>query len=152
MPSSLLWTRSQWATPRQKAKRPHTHTQRHPRAPRQRTLIRAVMHAPGLPGHEVIVRDVSERGMRVASRGITAHVGETLGIILPGDIEVQARVCWVKGEEFGAELFEELDLRRLGLTNQRRHARSAGDVIHWLINERLQTPVAQPFHTRLRCC
>lgn len=123
-----------------------------PRAPRQRTLIRATMRGPGVPGHDVIVRDVSERGMRIASRGITAHVGEILAITLPDGIEVQAQVRWSRGEEFGAELAEELDLRRLGLTNQRRHARSTGDVIHWLIDERLRTP-AQPSGTQhLRCC
>ncbi|MCJ2186645.1 PilZ domain-containing protein [Novosphingobium beihaiensis] len=123
-----------------------------PRPPRQRTLIRAVMRAPGLPGHDVIVRDVSERGMRIASRGITAHVGETLIISLPDGIEVEARVRWSKAGEFGAELTGDLDLRRIGLTNQRRHARSAGDVIHWLIDERLRAP-AQPHAAQsLRCC
>lgn len=123
-----------------------------PRAPRQRTLIRAVMRAPGLPGHEVIIRNVSERGLRVASRGITAQVGETLTITLPDSIEVQAQVRWVKDGEFGAELAEQLDLRRLGLTNQRRHAQSANDVIHWLIDERLRSPEQAHTSPRLRFC
>ncbi|MCJ2179705.1 PilZ domain-containing protein [Novosphingobium album (ex Hu et al. 2023)] len=123
-----------------------------PRAPRQRTLIRAVMRAPGLPGHDVIVRDVSERGMRIASRGITVHVSEIFSITLPDGVEVDAQVRWAKGEEFGAELFDTLDLRRIGLTNQRRHARSAGEVIHWLIDERLRAPAPQQTAPRLRFC
>ncbi|SFG50221.1 PilZ domain-containing protein [Novosphingobium sp. CF614] len=118
-----------------------------PRAPRQRTLIRAVMHGPGIPGHEVIVRDVSARGMRIAGRGLAPRQGETLGVTLSSGIAQDAQVRWVEGDEFGIELFEDLDLQRLGLTNQRRHGAGA---IHWLVDERLRRPEQPP--ARLRRC
>ena len=109
-----------------------------PRPPRQRTLIRAVIRAPGIPGQDVIVRNVSERGMRLVSRGICPHVGERLSISLPDTVLVEGDVRWVRGEEFGIELTADLDLRHLGLTNQRRYASDAGKVIYWLVDVRLR--------------
>ncbi|WP_052223608.1 PilZ domain-containing protein [Novosphingobium malaysiense] len=129
----------------------HEAAQHTPRPPRQRTLIRAVMRAPGVPGHDVIVRNVSERGMRILSRGISPHVGERLVITLPDAIAADGEVRWVYGEEFGIELITDLDLRRLGLTNQRRHAGNTGSVIHWLVDERLRRPEHQST-AHLRCC
>lgn len=122
-----------------------------PRAPRQRTLIRAVIRAPGIPGQDVIVRNVSERGMRLVSRGICPHVGERLSISLPDTVLVEGDVRWVMGEEFGVELTADLDLRHLGLTNQRRHASDAGKVIHWLVDERLRRQDEEQ-RAQLRCC
>jgi len=122
-----------------------------PRAARQRTLIRAAMRTPGLGSQGVIVRNVSERGMRVVARGFHAQVTERLSFTLPGDIEVQAQVRWVKGEEFGVELSADLDLLRLGLTNQRRHAPVCAQVVHWLVDERLRRPDQQESPT-LRFC
>lgn len=120
------------------------------RAPRQRTLIRASVQTPGIPGHDVIVRNVSTRGMCIAGRGFSPHMGEMLHVALPGGIEAKAEVRWVKHSEFGVALFADLDLWRLGVTNQRGHGGGA-KVIHWLMEERLRAPV-QPCTARLRHC
>ena len=121
------------------------------RPPRQRTLICAVMRAPGIPGHDVLIRNVSERGMLIMGRGISPVAGERIHVTLPDGIEAEGQVRWARGDEFGIELTADLDLRRLGLTNQRRHSSDAGGVIHWLINERLRKPAPQR-DTRLRPC
>lgn len=94
------------------------------RAPRRPTLIHGVMASDGLPGENVIVRNISPHGMCIASRSHAPEHGETVRVALCGMVDVEAQVRWVGDGEFGVELSSELDLHHLGLVPGRRKARN----------------------------
>ncbi|MCJ2184037.1 hypothetical protein MTR62_15230 [Novosphingobium sp. 1949] len=96
------------------------------RAPRQRTLMRAVMTLPGMAGEPVMVRNVSERGMGLASKALVPREGEIIDLAILGSSGLEGCVRWVRGNEFGVELSRPLDLRGMGLANQRRNGDMAG--------------------------
>lgn len=121
------------------------------RAPRQRTLIRAVLGGMDMPDQDVIIRNISEYGMGIASRGFAPDRGETVTITLPSGIALKAQVRWVNDKAFGVQLFEELDVRQLGLSTQRRHTRPTGSAIDWRMEDRYRQEEPQPIPLR-RCC
>jgi hypothetical protein len=96
----------------------------HPeRSPRVRTLIRAVIGAEGLPGQEVVVRNVSPGGMCIASRTLLPSCGDTLRVALPGQGDLRAQVRWVGDGEFGIQLLGPIDGGGAGPGGgRRRHA------------------------------
>lgn len=93
------------------------------RAPRVRTLIRAVIGAQGRPVVDAIVRNVSPGGMCIASRTLLPNTGEMLRVSLPGQVDLEAQVRWVGKGEFGVLLTGgSLDVDRLQATNRQRNA------------------------------
>ena len=122
-----------------------------PRPVRQRVLIRAAMHAAGLPAQDVIVRNVSERGMCISTRGEMPRVKETVRLSLPCGLARAGTVRWIEGSTFGVELDEAIDLAFLGLSTQRRHA-GLGRDLSWRLQGHFQS--MQPEHRPLlrRCC
>ncbi|MEE4451499.1 PilZ domain-containing protein [Novosphingobium resinovorum] len=92
------------------------------RAPRVRTLIRAVIGGEGRTGEDVIVRNVSPGGMCIASRTLLPSMGEMLRVSLPGQADLQAQVRWVGKGEFGVLLTGGLDVNRIQATNRQRNA------------------------------
>ncbi|WP_162528524.1 PilZ domain-containing protein [Novosphingobium sp. BW1] len=96
------------------------------RAPRHRTLMRAVMMLPGLDGTPVMIRNVSEQGLCLASKDVLPCCGEVIELDLAGTFGLKGEVRWVEGREFGVQLSAPLDLHRIGLANQRRNGNMAG--------------------------
>lgn len=101
-------------------------TDRVPREPRHRTLMRAVMLLPGMEGEPVMVRNVSEGGMCLASKALLPCKGEVIDLELSGTMGLKGQVRWVQGHEFGVKLSEPLDLTGIGLVNQRRNGSMVG--------------------------
>ncbi|KPH65796.1 hypothetical protein ADT71_09685 [Novosphingobium sp. ST904] len=103
-----------------------------PRAPRMRTLIGASLlrQSPAqqtAAEQPVIVRNVSERGMCLALRGMKPQESalrhdEIVCIRMPENVEHVGQVRWVEDRAFGVELFHTLDIEALGSENQRRNA------------------------------
>ncbi|HVR90207.1 MAG TPA: PilZ domain-containing protein [Novosphingobium sp.] len=90
------------------------------REPRQRRLIRARMFNDRLPGVDIIIRNISGRGIGAASRGLPPVKGEKLSILLPHHEEVTGLVRWVDNLSFGFELDLDLDLQALRDAIQRQ--------------------------------
>lgn len=114
----------------------------HPhRAPRVRTLIRAVIGGDGRAGEDVIVRNVSPGGMCIASRTLLPCKGEMLRVSLPGQSELQAQVRWVGKGEFGVLLTggSGLDVDRITASNRQRNAGFAA-ALEKLLGIRPQEP------------
>jgi hypothetical protein len=110
-----------------------------PRAPRRRTLISAtLLRAPdevgtaATPQQDIIVRNVSERGMCLATRAASQHAlplaDEIVCIRLPENGEYLAQVRWVEERAFGVELFSTLDIEALGAANRKRNDRFLGQL------------------------
>lgn len=120
----------------------HAQDQAHPhRAPRVRTLIRAVIGGDGRAGEDVIVRNVSPGGMCIASRTLLPSMGEMLRVSLPGQSELQAQVRWVGKGEFGVLLTGGggLDVDRITASNRHRNAGFAA-ALEKLLGIRPQEP------------
>lgn len=113
------------------------------RAPRVRTLIRAVIGSEGRAGEDVIVRNVSPGGMCIASRTLLPTTGEMLRVSLPGQADLQAQVRWVGKGEFGVLLTGGggLDVDRIQATNRQRNAGFAV-ALEKLLGVRPQAPRA----------
>lgn len=113
------------------------------RAPRVRTLIRAVIGGEGRAGEDVIVRNVSPGGMCIASRTLQPSTGEMLRVSLPGQADLQAQVRWVGKGEFGVLLTGSsgLDVDRIQATNRQRNAGFAS-ALEKLLGVRPQGPTA----------
>ncbi len=101
---------------------------RREREPRQRTLMRAVMTLPGMVAEPVMVRNVSQNGMCLASKAFLPREGEIVALDLVGTPPLEGHVRWVRGQEFGVRLSRPLDLHFIGLSNQRRN----GDIAETL--------------------
>lgn len=117
-----------------------------PRAPRRRTLISAtLLRAPdegaraACPQQDIIVRNISERGMCLAARAASQRAlplaDEIVCIRLPENGEYLAQVRWVEERAFGVELFGTLDIEALGAANRKRNDRFL---------RLLDTPVPEP--------
>ncbi|PNU04283.1 PilZ domain-containing protein [Novosphingobium guangzhouense] len=115
--------------------------QQQQRAPRVRTLIKAVIGGDGRAGEDVIVRNVSPGGMCIASRTMLPSMGEMLRVSLPGQADLQAQVRWVGKGEFGVLLTggSGLDVDRIQSTNRQRNAGFAA-ALERLLGVRPQEP------------
>ncbi|PEQ11930.1 hypothetical protein B2G71_14185 [Novosphingobium sp. PC22D] len=107
------------------------------REPRQRTLIRAKMSGERLHETEILVRNVSHFGICATSRGSAPERGETVTIDLPSGETYVGDVRWVDGLNFGVMLKQELNVRQLGVTTQRRNEKLSQS-IDWLVDQRFE--------------
>lgn len=83
------------------------------REPRQRRLVRARMFNDRLHEVDIIIRNISGRGIGAASKGRPPLKGERLSILLPHHQEVTGLVRWVDGLSFGFEMDCDLNLQVL---------------------------------------
>jgi hypothetical protein len=90
------------------------------REARERRLIRAEMRSDRLPPHDILIRNVSSRGLGANSRGTLPPIaGEQVLIRLPDGQMVEARVRWTVGMGFGVELDSPINLPALFAAMQR---------------------------------
>jgi hypothetical protein len=73
------------------------------RTPRQKSLIRGIVHFANIPfASECLVRDLSELGARIKFDRPPAATSDLLELHLPvKGQKLKARVCWRNGDEFG---------------------------------------------------
>ncbi len=90
------------------------------REARERRLIRAEMRSDRLSPHDILIRNVSGRGLGANSRGTLPPIaGELVTIRLPDGQMVQAHVRWTEGMGFGVELDSPINLAALFAAIQR---------------------------------
>ena len=90
------------------------------RKPRQCRLFRARMFNDRLPGVDIIIRNISDRGIGAVSRGSPPMKGETFSILLPHCEEATGLVRWVDNLSFGFELDLDSDFQALRDAMQRQ--------------------------------
>ena len=89
------------------------------REPRQRRLVRAQMYSDRLPQQDIIIRNLSLRGIGGASRGLPPMQDERVAVLLPDGQKVTGSIGWIDGLSFGIRLDLDLDLQSLAASIQR---------------------------------
>ena len=83
------------------------------REPRQRRLVRAQMYRDRLPLNDIIIRNLSLRGIGGASRDILPILDERVAVLLPDGQNITGWISWIDGQSFGIKLDRDLDLQSL---------------------------------------
>lgn len=83
------------------------------REPRQRRLVCAQMHSDRLPQQDIIIRNLSLRGIGGASRGLPPMQDERVVVLLPDGQNNTGMISWIDGLSFGIKLDRDLDLQSL---------------------------------------
>lgn len=90
-----------------------------PREPRERRLLRGQMQTERLPAFEIVIRNISARGLCATCKGLPPVVDELAEIHLPDNRYVVATVRWVCDQVFGVEFQEPINLAIMMDTLQR---------------------------------
>lgn len=90
-----------------------------PREPRERRLLRGQMQTERLPAFEIVIRNISSRGLCATCKGLPPVQGEFAEILLPDNRTVTANVRWASDQVFGVEFEEPINLEILMDTLQR---------------------------------
>ena len=97
----------------------HESLPQHPREPRQRRLLRGHMQTERLASFEIVIRNISARGLCGTCKGLPPIRGEFAEILLPDNRTVTATVRWVNDQVFGVEFDESINLEIMMDTLQR---------------------------------
>lgn len=90
-----------------------------PREPRERRLLRGHMQTERLAPFEIVIRNISARGLCGTCKGLPPVIGEFAEIHLPDNRHVTAIVRWVNDQVFGVEFEEPINLAIMLDTLQR---------------------------------
>jgi hypothetical protein len=80
------------------------------RKTRHLRLLRAQFSSPQHGTHDMLIRNVSSRGLGAATRGRSPLKDERVAIHLPFGTQISGVVRWVAGRSFGIEFDENFDL------------------------------------------
>ncbi len=97
----------------------HESLSHHPREPRERRLLRGQMQTERLPAFEIVIRNISARGLCGTCKGLPPICGEEADILLPDNRTVTATVRWVNDQVFGVEFSDPINLAIMMDTLQR---------------------------------
>lgn len=98
---------------------PHESLSHHPREPRERRLLRGQMQTERLPAFEIVIRNISARGLCGTCKGLPPVRGEFAEILLPDNRTVTATVRWANDQVFGVEFESPINLEIMMDTLQR---------------------------------
>ncbi len=93
------------------------------REKRRARLVRGTMRLTSGTEIAIVIRNLSERGLGVTSRGVPPIPGEKVTICLPGSPELPGVVRWTRNTAFGVELTGAVDPAEISATLQRELAR-----------------------------
>lgn len=105
------------------------------RGQRWRRLLRATMSNARLGHQEVLVRNVSARGLGATTRGIVPLVGEAVTVELPEIGKIAGVVRWNSATGFGLELATAIDPDQLQVAIRNQNAQSA-PATDWSVRSR----------------
>lgn len=91
----------------------------HPRELRERRLLRGRLRSDRLPVFEIVIRNISTRGLCATCRELPPLPGETCEIELPDNRRVGATVRWGHDQVFGLAFDAPIDLEAMFMTLQR---------------------------------
>lgn len=83
------------------------------RDPRRLEIMVARMRGACTVKQDIVVRNLSERGIGARARDCPPGLGETVALTLGVMPERQATVRWVRGDQFGLQLSEPLSAAEL---------------------------------------
>jgi hypothetical protein len=89
------------------------------REPRERRLLRGQMQTERLPAFEIVIRNISARGLCGTCKGLPPIPGEFAEILLPDNRTVTATVRWANDQVFGVEFEDSINLAIMMDTLQR---------------------------------
>jgi hypothetical protein len=99
---------------------------------RQIKLIRASLFSSRLGNQEIVIRNISNRGLGAVVKGLPPMAGERITVNLPVDYDANGTVTWVNGKSFGIALDCEISLQVLGdfivRQNEKATAKAAWEV------------------------
>ena len=113
------------------------------REQRRARLVRGTLRLTGGREVDVVVRNMSERGLGLSCRTVPPLTGERVTVCLPGSAELTAVVRWVRNTSFGVELIDTVDPDTLAATLQREIAR-AHEATDWTVSRLHRVTQAPP--------
>ena len=100
------------------------------RSPRQRRLTRAQMADSFGVNHDIVIRNVSDKGVGATMQGAPPLKGSAVKFIIAHGMAMDGMIRWVQGRAFGIELDKPIDLQTLTEVIQ-RNQQSASQEGHW---------------------
>ena len=99
-------------------------------------------------GQDVVVRNISKRGLGAATQGLFPFVGEHLIVKFPAGLSISGTVRWAEGPSFGISLDNEIDPGELA--QMRSKARMPAAESQWEVSRlhRVITPAVEPSKLR----
>lgn len=117
---------------------------------RQRKLIRASFFSDRLTSQDMVIRNISARGIGAVTKGKAPLLGEKITVSLPVNYQAVGVVSWVKGDSFGMALDQEINLQVLTdfIASQNEKATVTTD---WEVKRlhRVVTPHVDPSKLRI---
>lgn len=80
---------------------------------RQIRLIRATIFNSRLGNQDIVIRNLSLRGIGAVTKGLPLKAGERITVYFPVDYDANGTVCWVNGKSFGVALDSQISLQVL---------------------------------------
>ena len=119
------------------------------RLPRQRRLIRAQMTDGFGMNYDIVIRNVSEKGLGATMQGVPPIRGSEVTVRIPQGMAMAGTVRWVDGSGFGVELHDPIDLQMLTDIMQRKQ-QTASHEAHWEVRSLHQIDSGHPDPTKIR--
>ncbi|MCX7676383.1 MAG: hypothetical protein N2Z59_03290 [Alteraurantiacibacter sp.] len=119
------------------------------RLPRQRRLIRAHMSDGFGLNYDIVIRNVSERGVGATMQGVPPIRGSAVTLRIPHGMTMTGTVRWVEGSSFGVELDHPIDLQMLTDVMQRKQ-QSASQAAQWEVRRLHQIDPGHPDPSKVR--
>lgn len=91
------------------------------RLPRQRRLVRAGITDSFGTNHDIVIRNVSEKGLGATMRGVPPLRGTAVTVLIPQGMTMNGTIRWVDGAVFGIEFDSPIELQTLADLIQRNH-------------------------------
>lgn len=116
---------------------------RHPR------IVRALLKTRYGSEQDVVIRNVSKRGLGITCKGAAPVKGERVTVVLPGGLPVSGEVRWFAGHAFGMHLDEDFEIETLANALQRQaHVLRVNGEWHVETRHRVLTPQVDPSRIR----
>jgi hypothetical protein len=119
------------------------------RSPRQRRLVRAHMTDSFGETSDIVIRNVSEKGLGASSQGTLPLRGSTVTITIPQGMTMTGEVRWIADKSFGVKFDEGLDLDKLTQIIQRKQE-SVNRQGHWEVRSLHQIDTGHIDPSKLR--
>lgn len=127
----------------------HESLPQHPRDPRERRLQKGHMQTDRLPVFEIVIRNISSRGLCATCMGAPPVVGEFAEIQLPDNRTVMATVRWTNDKVFGVVFEDPINLGAM-MDILQRLLDLAEQNAKWQAKSKQRTKDPRPDTTRLR--
>ena len=121
----------------------------HPREPRERRLLKGLTQTERLPEFEIVIRNISARGLCATCKGLPPLAEEFAEIQLPDNRTVTATVRWTNDQVFGVEFDAPINVQVLIDTLQRLRELAERNA-SWEVKSKHRVNDHRPDSARLR--